>query len=181
MASLREYLSLKTKALAAFRARILGPGSTYVPRPLAVQVTVEGRSGIRRIRIRDFQIVADSPPEMLGYDLGPSSPELALAALGGCVAHSWLIHAANAGVPLDAVRIEVTATIDSRAAEPGHEDTPREPQGISFTAHIESEAGDADIARVSEAVERLCPIVNLLRNPQVIRGSFERLPVRAAA
>lgn len=181
MQSLREYLALKVHALAAFRDRILGPGSSYVPRPLAARVSVEGRSGIRRIRIRDFQIVADSPPEMMGYNLGPTSPEVALAALGGCVAHSWLIHAADLGVMLDAVEIEVTASIDSRAGEPGHEATPREPQGIGFIAHIVSDATEADLARVDEAVQRLCPIVNLMRNPQPVRGGFRRSMPQAIA
>lgn len=181
MTTLRDYLAHKVHALAAFRARTLGPGSTYVPRPLAATVTVEGRSGVRRIRIRDYQIIADSPPEMMGYNLGPTSPELALAALGGCVAHSWLIHAASLGVMLDAVEIEVSATIDSRAGEQGYESSPREPQGIGFLARIVSDAPEADVARVHDAVVRLCPIVNLFRNAQPIAAAYERSQPKAIA
>ena len=35
-----------------------------------------GRSGIREIRIRDFQIISDSKPDLAGYDLGPGADDL---------------------------------------------------------------------------------------------------------
>lgn len=172
MSALREYLLLKRDAVAEVLKRVLLPG--YAPRPLKAIVTVEGRSGIRRIRLRDHQLIVDSPPDLLGYDLGPTSPELALGALGGCLAHSWLIQAARLGVPLDSVTVEVTGHIDARAGEPGHEATLREPQGISYAVTVESAATTAELEVVQAAVDRLCPILNLLRNAQEIRGSLFR-------
>ena len=44
----------------------------------------EGHSGVRRIRIRDFRVISDSPPDFAGYSLGPPSPELLLGAISGC-------------------------------------------------------------------------------------------------
>ena len=49
---------------------------------LTAQVTAEGGSGIRRVRIRDFQIITDAKTAMAGYDLGPRAPEVLLGALG---------------------------------------------------------------------------------------------------
>lgn len=135
---------------------------------------MEERSGIRRVRLRDHQILADSPPDLLGFDLGPSSPELALGALGSCLAHSWLIQAARLGVTLDHVEVTVEARIDQRAGEAGHEATLREPQGLTYTVTVHSDASDDALALVHEAVERLCPILNLMRRPQSVVGGFWR-------
>ena len=174
MSALRQYLTLKKEAVSAFLSRILA--GDYSPRTLKARVTVEERSGIRRIRLREHQVLTDSPPDLLGFDLGPSSPELALGALGSCLAHSWLIHAARLGVVLDHVEVTVQGHIDQRAGERGHEATLREPQGITYTVHVQGEASDEDLRRVHAAVDRLCPILNLLRNPQAIEGQFWRPP-----
>ena len=102
MSTLREYLSQKRAALLACReaAKANGQGS----HKLQAKVTAEGRSGVRRIRIRDFQILSDSPPDFAGYNLGPGSPELQLGVLGSCLTHIFLIQAADRQVPLDYAR-----------------------------------------------------------------------------
>ncbi|WP_211884125.1 OsmC family protein [Plastoroseomonas hellenica] len=105
MTTLNAYLRHKQDAFHALKARAAAPG--YAPATLQATVTAEGRSGVRRIRIRDFQVLSDSPPDFVGYDLGPSSPEIALGALGSCITHTWLIQAAAFGLPLDAIEVEV--------------------------------------------------------------------------
>ena len=169
MTTLLEYLTHKRTAFRLLRQRALASG--YEPLAIRAEVTVEGRSGVRRIRLRDHQVLSDSPRDFVGYDLGPSSPELALGALGSCLAHSWLIQAAAQGVPLRALEVRVSGQLDQRAAEPGHEDTPREPHGIAYTVHVESDADAAAIDALHASVERLCPVLNLLRRPQAVAGS----------
>lgn len=179
MNKLAEYLTLKRTAFLALRARVLGPG--YEPTQVQARVTAEGRSGIRRIRLRDHQVLTDSPRDFVGYDLGPSAPELALGALGSCLTHSYLIQAAVQGVALDSLEVEVTGQVDQRAGEAGHEGTPREPHGIDYTVHIGTSAPDEAIAALHEAVERLCPVLNLLRNPQTLQGSVRRVATASPA
>ncbi|MDR8413686.1 hypothetical protein MTP10_33755 [Nonomuraea sp. 3-1Str] len=77
MTTLREYLSHKRTALMARRA---APASG--PVPLHAHVTAEGRSGIRRIRIRGRQLISDSGPDVAGYDLGTASPNCRPACSG---------------------------------------------------------------------------------------------------
>ena len=168
MSTLREYLQQKRAAITARRAR----AEQHPPQPQQLRATVsaEGRSGIRRIRIRDFQIVSDSGPDFAGYDLGPSSPELQLGVLGSCLTHVFLIQAADLGVPLDSLSVEVTGQIDPRAGKPGFESVPVFPHNIAYDVRLESPASSAEIAALHEAVERACPILNLLLNPQEIRG-----------
>lgn len=172
MTTLAEYLTYKREAFRALRTRILAPG--YQPTRVHARVTAEGRSGVRRIRLRDHQVLTDSPSDFVGYDLGPSAPELALGALGSCLTHSYLIQAAVQDVALDSLEVEIVGQIDQRAGEAGHEATKREPHDIAYTVHIGTSASDAAVAALHEAVERLCPILNLLRSPQAIAGVVRR-------
>jgi uncharacterized OsmC-like protein len=138
---------------------------------LQANVRAEGRSGIRRIRIRDFQIISDSGPELAGYNLGPGSPELQLGVLGSCLTHIFLIQAAYREVPLNTLEVEISGEIDHRAGQPGYENVPVYPHNISYTVHVDSPASDEDITALHEAVEKACPILNLLINPQQIDGT----------
>jgi len=173
MSGLREYLVQKRTAWQALQDRAASPD--YVPVALSAKVRAEGRSGVRRIRVRDFQLITDSPPDFAGYDLGPSSPELVLGALGSCLTHTWLIQAAAHDIPLDALSVEVTGTIDARAGKPGYDDVPVYPHNIAYTVRVETPAHRDRIAVLEAAVERACPILNLLRAPQSIHAETEVL------
>jgi hypothetical protein len=63
--------------------------------------------------------------------------------------------------------------MDPRAGQPGYEHIPVYPHNISYTVHISSPASEDEIAALHEAVERACPILNLLANPQQINGRIE--------
>ncbi|CEJ14289.1 OsmC-like protein [bacterium YEK0313] len=177
MTDLNDYLAEKRGAVLACKARI--DKGELGPQPLAARVSAEGRSGIRRIRIRDFQVVTDSPPDFAGYNLGPSSPELQLGVLGSCLTHSYLIQAALQKVPIESLDVEVSGTIDARASHPDHPHLPVHPHDIAYVVHIVSPASAKAIAELEEAVERFCPILNLLRKPQAISGSVNLVKPRA--
>lgn len=179
MSGLKEYLVQKRESLAQRLARI-GRGEVQ-PAVLRASVSAEGRSGVRRIRIRDFQIISDSPPDFAGYNLGPSSPELQLGVLGSCLTHSYLIQAAAQNVPLESLEVEVSAVLDARSGHPDHADVPVYPQTISYSVNIVSQAGPEQIKALEEAVERFCPILNLLKNPQKISGTVNLQAVAQAA
>ena len=171
MSHLNEYLSEKRAAVLA-RSAAIAAGTAQAAR-LKASVRAEGRSGVRRLRIREHQVISDSPPDFAGYNLGPSSPELQLGVLGSCVTHIFLIQAAAQQVPLTSLDVEVSGVIDPRAGKPGHESTPIWPHDIAYTVNIDSPAPRADIDALFAAVERTCPILNLLRNPQNIRAELQ--------
>jgi len=178
MSALNEYLGEKRQAIAARKSSIAaGEG---VPMTLTARVRAQGRSGIRRIRIRDFQVISDSEADFAGYDLGPSSPELQLGVLGSCLTHTFLIQAAALGVPLDSLELEVTGTIDPRAGSPGFEAVPIYPHGIRYAVSIASPAAPSEIEALQQAVERNCPILNLLRQPQAIAGEIRLIQTATA-
>lgn len=171
MTHLNDYLIEKRAAVLARKARI--EKGELGAQPITARVSAEGRSGIRRIRIRDFQVVTDSPPDFAGYDLGPSSPELQLGVLGSCLTHSYLIQAAIHKVPIEALEVEVSGTIDGRGSHPDFPQVPVHPHDLSYTVRIVSPASAKVIAGLEEAVERFCPILNLLKKPQAISGSID--------
>lgn len=170
MGTLNEYLAEKREAVRRRRAD-LASRTDLKPHSLHAETTAEGRSGIRRIRIRDFQVIMDSGPDLAGYNLGPSSPELQLGVLSSCLTHIFLIQAADREVPLDTLRVEVNAVSDPRAGSTGFENVPIYPHNITYTVHIDSPASAEEIRKLHEAVERTCPIFNLLKNPQEISGT----------
>ncbi|MCK6210272.1 OsmC family protein [Georgenia sp. EYE_87] len=175
---LRRYLQQKRRALLERRDRSAQAG--YPRAELAARVDAEGRSGVRRIRIRDFQVISDSPADFAGYDLGPSSPELLLGVLGSCLTHVFLIKAAELEVPLDSLAVEVRGSLDPRGGLDDFPDVPVEPQDLTYTVTLSSPAGADQLDRLHAEVERVCPVLNLLTRPQSITGSLVNTAVDRA-
>lgn len=174
MTTLRDYLVQKRKVMAEREASI--EAGTAVPNPMSCVTTVEGRSGVRRIRVRDFQFITDSPTNFAGYDLAPTSPEYFLASLGSCVAHSVLMVAARLDLLLDHVEVRATGTLDPRGGYPGHEDIPVEPHDLAYSIGVRGDLTPDDADRLRKEVERTCPILRLVRRGNDIVGSIDLLP-----
>ncbi|WP_315971341.1 OsmC family protein [Paenibacillus sp. N3.4] len=131
-----------------------------------------GRSGVREIRIRNFQVISDSPTDFAGYDLGPSSPELQLGVLGSCLTHITLIQAALRGISLESIEVEVSGELHPLAGKEGYEHIPVYPHHLAYQLHIVSDESEETIATLYQEIERVCPIFNLLKYPQEIKGEL---------
>lgn len=182
MTGLQEFLVEKRTALL-LRHKLAGNLTDESRVKISAVASAEGRSGIRRIRIRDFQIVSDSPANFAGYDLGATSPELLLGALASCLTHTYLIQAANLQVPLESICVETDGKIDLRAGAPGFEDIQIYPSEIRYIATISTTADD--LTNLNGAVEKYCPILLLLRRGtevlgevQLNRPSYQREPLK---
>lgn len=181
MTTLNEYLVQKRAAwLAKKEAAHSDPALKATQ--LKANVRALGRSGVREIRIRDFQVISDSPPDFAGYNLGPASPELQLGVLGSCLTHITLIQAAERGLSIDSIEVEVTGEQHPLAQQPGFESIPIFPHNIRYTLDIVSSESAQTIRELHDAVEAVCPIFNLLMQPQTIDGKLRHtLPANAAA
>ncbi|MEK6348125.1 MAG: OsmC family protein [Burkholderia sp.] len=171
MTTLNEYLVQKRAAWLARQEAARGEPERG-PNRLKANVRALGRSGVREIRIRDFQVISDSPEDFAGYNLGPASPELQLGVLGSCITHITLIQAAERQVRIDSIDVEVTGEQHPLAQQPGFEQFPIFPHNIRYTLDIVSPESPETIRALHEAVERVCPIFNLLKNPQTIVGEL---------
>src|SRR5439155_16715072 len=76
---------------------------------VSAECSASDLTGVRRIRIHDFQLISDSGPAFGGFSLGPSSPELLLGVLASCLTHVYLIGAAQRGLRLENVHVRFEA------------------------------------------------------------------------
>ncbi len=174
--SLREFLMRKRQALAAFRARLREQPPP--PTPLRATVTVAAGTGLRPVRVRDHTVVSDSGPALGGYDLGPNAPELLLAAMASCIAHSALAIAADRELALDDLQVEVSGQIDYRGAMGVSAEAPIAPTDLRYTLRYRGEVSESDMAALQADLERLCPVLLAVLQPQPLRGQVERLAER---
>jgi len=159
---LRHYLDQKAASMQA--AAAAKPAGADWHDTVEATVTAGDATGVRRLRIRDWEILGDSGPAFGGYALGPSSPELLCGVLGTCLTHTYLIGAANMGIPLDHVQVRVTAQNNDAGFLGIPTADPAVPWNI--TAHIEVLADAVEVSRLATLhryVSENCPLTNLLR------------------
>jgi uncharacterized OsmC-like protein len=144
--------------------------------PLRAHIKVEGGSGIRHIRtdVSNFQIIHDSPRHLAGHNLGPVAEEHILGVMITCLTHIYEMQAASKQVVLDTLELEVEGTLTSRLGSA----TPPTYKGIGYSVHIGSPESKETIEQLQQAVEAICPIYNMLKDPQEIKGSVARGPYR---
>jgi uncharacterized OsmC-like protein len=167
------YMAVKASALESARDRLRQPDAA--PTPLSVSVRVAGGSGARPITVREFTIVTDALPALAGNNLGPTAPELLLGALASCLAHSYVVVAADRGIRFDAFELEVSGQLDYRGMLRVDPDAPVPPTGLHYHARITSAASAADLDAVRREVERYCPVLQALVQPTSVTGDVSRL------
>jgi uncharacterized OsmC-like protein len=177
MSNLMSYLERKTAALKAARA---GASTDPVERRqhLTAQVIAEGGSGVRRVRIRDFQIITDAGPAMAGYDLGPRAPEVLLGALGSCISHTVLIQAAIEGLQIDELAVDVSCDVDSLA---GHADVQNPLTNIAFEIRVDSPEPAAAFERINALLPDICPVLNVVQFAQSVTAKVIHNGAQATA
>lgn len=142
------------------------------PARLEARVVAEGRSGVRRIFIRDFQVITDGKEAGGGFDLGPAPGELLLGSLAACLNHGFLIQAAHLGLDLDAVEVRIGGVIAPGSIGSG--DAGPVDLGLSYTAHIASRASDEELAELQRRVELNSFVFNVVTRGAPVAGRIER-------
>jgi len=163
MTGLRDYLSDKAAAIRAFAAA--KPNAADWPETVSATCTADDRTGVRKLRIRDWQFIGDSGAGFGGFSLGPSSPELLCGVISTCLTHTYEIGASLAGVPLD--RIEVRVSAENNDCRFGGLETSDPAVPFNLVAHVRLEAPEATVEQTSELhawASANCPLTNLIRS-----------------
>ena len=163
------WTQLLVRRLRAKRQKMATARPSTARQTISASVRAEGCSGIQSIRIRGFHLLSDCHPACAGFHVGPTAPELQLGALGSSLAETFLSQAAERGVPLDDIEVEITGTLNPPGSPHGEPATVG-PHDIRYTVHLRSPAPADQIAALHAAVARICPVLNLLVQPQVIKG-----------
>lgn len=172
--SLECFLAQKGPVMEQWFEKARNDESLAIKKPKALTV-VEGRSGIRRIAIRNHQILADSPPEWAGYNLGASAPEILLGALGACLSHMYLVVAGIKKLQIHKLEIETSGELDLRKGGQNHEDQVPGIDNIHYVVYIDSELTNEQLETLRQDVEKVCPLYNLIKNPNSISSDFVRI------
>ena len=172
--SLRDYLTRLRSALVAVQEH----PEQKQPLTLSAQVSAESRTGVRRLRIRDFQFLSDGSRSIGEFNLGPGSWPTVVGVLGSAVAQDFLMQAALKGIPLDELEVVFTSQPGSAPSKSGTRVT--YPRNLVYTAYVVSPASDAELEALRQTVERVSPVLNLVSQPQTIpHGKLFHSPTAA--
>ena len=123
------------------------------------------------VRDGQWELTAGMSEKSGGAGAGPDPGVLGRAALASCLALGFTMWAARAGVPIDAVEVEVHADYDVRG-EYGIDDIPPSYSRIRYTITVTSDAPEADIRFVLDKSESVSPYLSMFRDPQDVRGEL---------
>ena len=143
--------------------------SALAREPAAAQATFEAtsrqESGLHStVRVRHFTLDVDEPETLGGADKAPNPVEYILAALASCQEITYRLYADSLGIPLDGVSVTLKGTLDLRGFF-AVDDTVRPGfQGIEATVSFDSPAAEDELKRLTDAVDRHCPVLDILSN-----------------
>ncbi len=143
----------------------------------AVSATLRGGTEVA-VSARQHDFTIDEPPALGGADRGANPVEHLLAALASCTVISYQVWAAQLGLTLDGVEVDVDGDIDLRGffgtgegVRPGFE-------GIDLRVRLTGPESEASYRRLEEAVAVHCPVADNLTNGVPVST---RVQVEAAA
>ncbi len=178
---LRDFIT--EEKIPAVRARSKpSPTPAAPPRPLVAHTHVEPHTGLRQtfLGAEGYHLqLHDSAPELLGRGLAPTVEEHLIGVTGTCLTHIFEVQAASRGVLLDALELTVDAELTPRFGN--NVNAPARFRNITYRARIESPESEATIDALRQAVEASCPLYNLVKDEQELRGTIVRGAYRAEA
>ncbi len=163
---LRDYIRSKAEAMQRHAAGFANGNAAR--ETIAAECSASDLSGVRHVRIRDFELVSDSGPGFGGSSRGPSSPELLLGVLASCLTHVYLIGAAHQDVALEAVHVRFEAENNDAGLLGLATADPPYPFNIRGRVRVVSDAAPSRLAALHEFAARACPLTQLVREPQSV-------------
>ena len=148
------------------------------PSLASVRVTVvtELTDGMRcRTTVRGHTVEADEPRSLGGSDTAQSPVELLLTSLATCQAVTYRLWAAELGVALDRIGVEVDGDLDLRGflgLAPG---VPAGYRAIRLAVTLEGPETAERYRELAGAVNRHCPVFDVLERPIPLEREL-RLP-----
>lgn len=124
-------------------------------------------------RIRQFSVTVDEPPSLGGTDTGPNPVELVLAALATCQEITYRAYATALGIPLDGVSVRLEGTLDLRGFFAVKDGVRAGFSDVRGTVNLKSSAPASELAKLKEAVDAHCPVLDILRAPVPVELKLE--------
>jgi putative redox protein len=148
-----------------------------------IRVVVEGNCptmSLTQVRTRGHAFVVDEPPYRHGTDVGPTPLETMLGALVACtnVIARRIAHERN--LRLHFRKIGCEGMLDHRGID-AEADVPVPFPDIRLTLEAETDATEAELASLKDALEQRCPMSVILRNAgSRISTDWQIVPMKEA-
>ena len=147
-------------------------------RALQLKPTIGQRTATTNVRVSDgllceieegpWRLTVDASPKVGGTAKGPDPGVLGRAALGSCLAMTYVRWAAVLGVPVSSFEVKIDADYDA-AGEYGIDDVAADYQEVRYTVTVESDATDGEIQHLLDMAEENTPYLQVFRKPQNVR------------
>lgn len=136
----------------------LSPKSTVVP----FVVTATGTGVAQDLEAGGHRFSTDAYPAFGGRDEAPSPLFYALASLSSCNQVTASLVAKDLGITLGAWSFEVTGDLDTAVLVAGEEGNANF-DSVTVRATVETDADEAQFARLVSETERRCPVTQLFK------------------
>ncbi|ERH08394.1 MAG: putative redox protein, regulator of disulfide bond formation [halophilic archaeon J07HX64] len=125
------------------------------------------------VEVREFEFVVDEPAELDGTNEGPNPVEYFIGSWAGCLNVVTHAVAAERDIDIEGIEFEIAGELDPRALLGIADDVRAGYQEIRVNMSVESEADEAELAALGEAVEQRCPVADNITNPTPTEVVFE--------
>jgi uncharacterized OsmC-like protein len=139
---------------------------------VTVSVSTETTEGMRcATTARGHVVEADEPRSFGGSDSAQSPVELLISSLATCQAVTYRLWAAELGIDLGRVGVEVQGDLDLRGFL-GMSDAPAGYGAIRIHVTLEGPESEERYRELAEAVDAHCPVYDVLARPIPIERSL---------
>ena len=126
-------------------------------------------------RAGKFSLVSDEPVALLGTDTGVSPAEYVLQALAGCYTVTLAAMAADKGIDLDSIELELGFDIDLNGFLGLNEAVRKGAQGINVDVKLTSgSASESELEGLVRELPNNSPIHDTLANPVKVAARLVR-------
>lgn len=157
-------------------------GLKSAPDKAVAEFSVQSRqtAGLRsEVSVRQFDLAVDEPEALGGQDTAPNPVEYVLAALASRQEITYRLYADVLAIPLKGVSVDLAGSLDLRGFFAVDETIRPGYLGIRATVTLDSPADESELKRLKAAVDRHCPVLDMLTNPTPV--SLELACVNSAA
>ena len=155
-------LKAKSEALKRNQERTIAALRRKAELGRGTRTTVVSASGDLTCRIEDenWKLVADLDTSLGGQGAGPDSGTLGRAALGSCLAMSYLLWAARLEIPVDGVEVVVESDFDLRGRLAVDPDLTPGWHRLRYTAYIDSPARTEKLEELFRIADEHSPLLD---------------------
>ncbi|MFB6893564.1 OsmC family protein [Kitasatospora sp. NPDC056327] len=159
---------LRDKGEAMRDAARRRPDSADWDEEVGAVCVADDATGVRKVRVGDWSLIGDGGPDIGGFGLGPSSPELFCAVVSTCLTHTILCVAALDGVALDRVEVRVRARNNDARFFGVPTDAPAVPYDLTAEVELGGAAGPQVLAELLATADARCPMLRLVRTGHTV-------------